>query len=139
MDELPPEVLLAAYPAPIREAAGRLRAAVRRAVPDSIEGVRPGWKLIGYRVPAGRKAAYFGFVAPEPVHVHLGFEYGMLLDDPDGLLGGRWLRQVRFFTFQHPDEIRDEVIEPFIREAARLAALGRAERLALTLDRERDA
>jgi hypothetical protein len=139
MDELPPDVLLAAYPAPIGEAAARLRAAVRRVVPDAIEGVRSGWKLIGYRVPAGRKAAYFGFVAPEPVHVHLGFEYGMLLDDPDELLGGRWLRQVRFFTFEHPDEIRDEVIEPFIREAARLAALGRAERLALTLDRERDA
>jgi hypothetical protein len=139
MDELPPEVLLAAYPAPIRAAAGRLRAAVRRAVPDAIEGVRSGWKLIGYRVPAGRKAAYFGFVAPEAVHVHLGFEYGMLLDDPDGLLGGTWLRQVRFFTFQHPDEIRDDVIEPFIREAARLAALGRPERLALTLDREREA
>jgi hypothetical protein len=86
-------------------------------------------------VPAGRRAAYFGFVAPEPGHVHLGFEYGVLLDDPGRVLGGRWLRQVRFFTFQEPDEIREDVVGPFIRDAARVAALGRAERVALALDR----
>lgn len=139
MDDLPPEVLLDAYPEPIRAAAELLRVAVRRAVPDAIEAVRPGWKLIGYRVPAGRRAPYFGFVAPEPGHVHLGFEYGALLDDPDRVLGGRWLRQVRFFTFQEPDQIREDVIGPFIRDAARLAALGRAERVALGLDRNPDA
>jgi hypothetical protein len=109
---------------------------VLRTVPGAIEGVRGGWHLIGYRVPAGRRAAYFGFIAPEPIHVHLGFEYGHLIDDPEGLLGGTQLRQVRFFTFHHPDEIRERVLGRFVRDAARLAALGRAERLALTLDRD---
>jgi hypothetical protein len=136
MDDLSPGALLAPYPDPIRDAAERLRAIVLRAVPDAIEGVRSGWRLIGYRVPAGRRTAYFGFIAPEPIHVHLGFEYGHLIDDPDGLLGGTQLRQVRFFTFHHPDEIRERVLGRFVRDAARLAALGRAERLALTLDRD---
>jgi len=136
MDDLSPATLLAPYPEPIREAAERLRAIVRRTVPDAHEAVRAGWRLIGYRVPAGRRTAYFGFVAPEPIHVHLGFEYGHLIDDPDGLLGGTDLRQVRFFTFRHPDEIRERVLGRYVRDAARLAALGRSGRLALMLDRD---
>ncbi len=136
MDDLSPGALLAPYPEPIRDAAERLRAIVRRTVPDAIEAVRPGWRLIGYRVPAGRRAAYFGFISPEPIHVHLGFEYGHLIDDPDGLLGGTQLRQVRFFTFHHPDEIRERVLGRFVHEAAGLAVLSRSERQARTLDRE---
>jgi hypothetical protein len=136
MEPLPPEVFLAPYPDPIRDAAERLRAIVKRTVPDAIEAVRPGWHLIGYTVPTGRRTAYFAFVAPEPIHVHLGFEYGMLIDDPDGELRGTQLRQVRFFTFHHPDEVRERQLGRFIRDAARLAVLSRAERLALMLDRE---
>jgi len=105
-------------------------------VPGAIEAVRPGWHLIGYSVPVGRRTPYFGFVAPEPIHVHLGFEYGMLIDDPDGELRGTDLRQVRFLTFRHPDEVRERQIGRYIRDAARLAAMSRAERLALTLDRD---
>jgi hypothetical protein len=136
MDPLPPEVFLAPYPDPIRDAAARLRAIVLRTVPDAIEGVRPGWHLIGYSVPIGKRTAYFGFVAPEPIHVHLGFEYGMLIDDPDGELGGTELKQVRFFTFRHPDEVCERQLGRYIRDAARLAALTRPERLALTLDQD---
>ena len=136
MDDLSPDAFLAPYPDPIREAAHRLRAVVRRVVPDAIEAVRPGWHLVGYRVPAGRRSAYFGFVAPEPIHVHLGFEYGFLLEDPDRVLGGTTLRKVRFFTFRGPDEVDESLLAPFVRESARLAALTRAERLALVLDRD---
>jgi hypothetical protein len=135
MDRPSPEAFLAPYPAPIRDAAHRLREIVQRTVPGAIEAVRPGWHLIGYSVPAGRRTPYFGFVAPEPIHVQLGFEYGMLIDDPDGELGGTDLRQVRFITFHHPDEVRERQVGRFIRDAARLAAMSRAERLALTLNR----
>jgi hypothetical protein len=136
MDRLSPEAFLAPYPDPIRDAANRLREIVGRTVPGAIEAVRPGWHLIGYTVPLGRRTPYFGFVAPEPIHVHLGFEYGMLIDDPDGELGGTDLRQVRFFTFRHPDEVRERQVGRYIRDAARLAAMTRAQRLALTFDRE---
>ena len=136
MDRLSPEAFLISYPDPIRDAANRLREIVQRTVPDAIEAVRPGWHLIGYSVPAGRRVAYFGFVAPAPSHVQLGFEYGMLIDDPDGELGGTTLRQVRFLTFHHPDEVRERQVGRYIRDAARLAAMSRAERLALTLDRD---
>lgn len=136
VDDLSPAALLAPYPDEIRQTAERLRVVVRRAVPDAIEAVRQGWHLIGYSVPAGRRSAYFASVWPEPVHVHLGFEYGFLLDDPDGVLGGTELKQVRFFTFHRPDEIRVDLVVPFVRAAARLASVGRAERLAIALDRD---
>ena len=82
--DLPPEAFLAGFPDGIRSAAETLRAIVRRAVPDSIESVRGGWRLIGYEVPVGRRTRYFAYVAPEPIHVHLGFEYGAWMEDPDG-------------------------------------------------------
>jgi hypothetical protein len=132
MDRLAPEAFLAPYPRPIRDAAEHLRAIVLRTVPDAIEAVRPGWHLIGYSVPIGKRTAFFGFVAPEPIRVHLGFEYGMLIDDPDGELGGTDLKQVRHFTFHHPDEVCERQLGRYIRDAARLAALTRSERLALT-------
>jgi hypothetical protein len=135
VEPIPPELFLDAYPAGIQAAAEELRAIVRRAVPDTIERVRPGWRLIGYDVPAGRRARYFAFVAPEPEHVHLGFEYGAWMDDPDGLLRGAHLnlRQVRFVTFEPGDPIPSSALVDYTREAARVATLSRAERLALEL------
>jgi hypothetical protein len=136
MERLSPDAFLAPFPDPIRDTANRLREIVLWTVPGAIEAVRPGWHLIGYSVPAGRRTPYFAFVSPDSLDVHLGFEYGMLIDDPDGELGGTDLRQVRFFTFRHPDEVRERDIGRFIRDAARLAAMSRAERLAMTLDRD---
>ena len=42
-DSFPPELLLESYSPGIRRAIDRLRAVVKRAVPDAIERVRPGW------------------------------------------------------------------------------------------------
>jgi hypothetical protein len=134
-EALPPEALLDACSPPIRELAERLRAIVRRGAPGSIERVRAGWRLIGYDVPVGRRTAYFAFVAPEPGHVHLGFERGVLMDDPNQVLVGRGVtRQVRWLTFRPGDEVDEDVVLPLVREAARVATLSRAQRLAMALD-----
>jgi hypothetical protein len=126
-DPIPPELLLSGYPAEIRELADRLRDVVRDAVPEAIERVRTGWRLIGYDVPAGRRTRYFAFVAPEPEHVHLGFEQGIWMSDPDGLLQGAHLdlRKVRFVTYVPGDAIPAETLSRYTREAADLAVLGR--------------
>jgi hypothetical protein len=137
-DPLPPEAFLAGYPDGIRAAAETLRAIVRRAVPDSTERVRAGWRLIGYEVPDGRRSRYFAYIAPEPAHVHLGFEYGAWMSDPDGLLQGAHLglRQVRYTTFTEGQSIPATALEGLTREAARVALLSRGERLGGALDRE---
>ena len=134
-DTIPPEVFLDAYPGPMRAIAERLRSIVHGTVPEAIEAVRPGWRLIGYDVPNGRRTAYFGYIAPEPGHVHLGFEYGVLMDDPDRLLLGH-VRQVRWLTFRPGDVIDEPLLAGLICESVRVALLSRSERLARQLDRD---
>jgi hypothetical protein len=138
IETLPVEAFLEAYPDPIREAAERLRAIVHAAVPEAIERVRPGWRLIGYDIPVGRQTRYFAWIWPEGVHVHLGFEHGVLMDDPGGVLHGAHLRlkKVRYFTYAEPGEIDAAQAIAFLREAARIATLPRGERRVLALDRE---
>ena len=136
VEPIPPELYLVGYPAGIQAAAERLRAIVLEAVPDAIERVRTGWRLIGYEVPVGKRSRYFAFVAPEVEHVHLGFEYGVWMADPDRLLQGAHLnlRKVRFVTFQPGDAIPDSALVRYTREAAQLATMSRQERLARELD-----
>ena len=122
---IPPELFLEAYPPEIRDLAERLRSVVHEAVPQALERVRPGWRLIGYDVPVGRRTRYFAFVTPEPEHVHLGFEYGVWMADPDGLLQGAHLdlRKVRFVTYRPGDQIPVDPLVRYTRDAAELAAL----------------
>ncbi len=137
MERTDPDQLLAPFPDEIRETAQALRVLVRRARPDAIERVRPGWGLIGYDVPNVGRTAYFAFVWAEPEHAHLGFEHGVLLDDPDGLLQGAGVtKQVRWVTLTRPDQIDEAALAPLVRDAARVASLTRAERVAIALDRD---
>ena len=137
-DAIPPEAFLSSYPDEIRTLAEQLRAVVRRAAPDAIERVRLGWRLIGYDIPVGRRTVYFAWVAPEPIHVHLGWQHGTFMSDPDRMLEGAHLRlkKVRFTTFRPGDEIPEHALLRFTQEAARLAAMSGEQRLALTLDRD---
>jgi hypothetical protein len=137
-DAIPPEAFLSSYSDEIRTLAEQLRAVVRRAAPDAIERVRLGWRLIGYDIPVGRRMVYFAWVAPEPIHVHLGWQHGTFMSDPDRMLEGAHLRlkKVRFTTFRPGDEIPERALLRFTQEAAHLAAMSREERLALTLDRD---
>ena len=122
---IPPELFLAGYPPEISDIADRLRSVVREAEPEAIERVRTGWRLIGYDVPFGRRTRYFAFVAPEPKHVHLGFEYGAWMTDPDNLLLGAHLclRKVRFVTYEPGDPIPTDALVRYTSEAAALAAM----------------
>lgn len=54
-----------------------------------------GWKGIGYRDP---QAGYFAGIFPQRDHVRLLFEHGARLDDPDGILQGEGVRQVRWIV-----------------------------------------
>ena len=137
-DPFPPELLLEGYSPGIRAGAERLRAIVRRAVPDAIERVRIGWRLIGYDVPVGKGTRYFAMIWPEPEHVHLGFEYGAWMDDPAGILRGAEIRlkKVRFVTLEDGEPIPDSTLIAYTRQALQLALMSRGERLARELDRD---
>jgi len=123
---MPPEVFLSGYPAEMRDIAEQLRDVVHEAVPDAIERVRTGWRLIGYDIAVGRRTRYFAWVWPEPEHVHLGFQYGIWMTDPDGILRGAHLKlkKVRYVTYRPGDAIPTEALMRFTSEAAALAAIG---------------
>jgi hypothetical protein len=125
-EPIPPELFLAGYPDEIVELAEQLRAVVTEAVPEATERVRIGWRIIGFDIPIGRKTRYFAFVAPEPEHVHIGFEPGILMTDPDGILRGAHLKlkRVRFVTYEPGDTIPTDVLVRYTQEAAALAAIG---------------
>ena len=121
---LPPELLLEGYPPPMAALAEGLRRIVRAAVPEAIERVRPGWRVIGYDVPVGRRTAFFAWIMPQHAHVHLGFPKGVLLDDPSGVLEGQGItKAARWFTLGEPDDLLDEQLARFARAAADLAGL----------------
>ncbi|MEO8228840.1 MAG: DUF1801 domain-containing protein [Chloroflexota bacterium] len=134
---IPPEAFLAAYPERMQAIAERLRTLVRQTVPDVLERVRPGWRLIGYDLPVGRTSVFFAYVAPESKHVHLGFHVGTLMADPEGLMLGAHLqlKKVRYLTFRPGKPISEATLIGLIREAARVATLSRRDRLSLELDR----
>ncbi len=139
VDQIPPEALLAPYPPGHQDLANALRRLVKRAVPQAIERVRTGWGVIGYDVPVGKSTRLFAFVWPEPQHVHLGFQHGVLMDDPDGLLQGAGVtKRVRWLTLLAIDDIPPTAAE-LLCEAARLAAMTRSERFVRQMDREEHA
>ena len=73
---------------------------------------------------------YFAYVAPEPIHVHLGFEHGWAMRDPRGLLQGVGItKQVRWLTFVPGDEIDDAICTELLLEAAAVARMSRGERI----------
>lgn len=137
MDPLPPAAFLDVYPAPMAAIARLLQGVVHHTFPNAIERVRPGWHLIGYDLPAGRRSVYFAYIAPEAEHVHLGFEHGWAMRDPDGLLLGHGVtKQVRWLTFRPGDSIDAAACADLLREAAEVAAMSRGERALRAMDRD---
>jgi hypothetical protein len=133
LDDMPVEVFFERYPPSIRETGLRLRELIRVAVPNAVEGVRSGWSWIGYGLPDRRAKRTFAWIGPERKHIHLGFQNGVLLADPDRLLHGaeERLKQFRYFTFAPDIDLDDEVIVDFLRRSADLALLPTAARRAL--------
>ena len=138
MEAMSPEALLADYPGPMRDIGEWLRGVVSRAVPEAIERVRPGWRLIGYDLPIGpRRTGYFAMIWAEPIHVHLGFEHGVLMSDPRGLLQGAGVtKQVRWVTLTPGSMLPEGRLAELVREGARVASLSRGERIALAMSRD---
>jgi len=117
--------LLADHTTEVVAAAGWLREVVLGAMPDAREVVYRGWHGFGYHHP---EAGYVCAVFPRAADALLGFERGVLLDDPHGLLEGDG-RSVRYVRVAAPGEPPAERLVELI-DAAVLAAPRRAGRQA---------
>ncbi len=132
MDVVPAEVILDRCGPVLRSVAEDLREIVGLAVPDAVERVRPGWGVIGYDVPIGRRTRFFCWIWPEAQHVHLGFVQGVLMRDTERVLHGAGVTKLaRWLTFEPGDRPEVAVLEPLLREAASAALLPRAAREAM--------
>ena len=81
--KLTPEDLLRDYHPEIQAISEALRSLVKNTVPEAKEKAYPGWRAIGYRHPS---SGYFCGIFPFEKAVHLIFEWGILLPDPDEVL-----------------------------------------------------
>jgi hypothetical protein len=90
------------------------RRLILRLVPEARERLRAGWGLLGYDAPR-----YFAYVAAAPDHARIGFERGVLLADPAGLLRGTGT-QVRHVEIRAARDLRSRALAALVREAAGL-------------------
>lgn len=116
------------------------RARIQQLVPSATEAVRAGWGLLGFSAPR-----YFAFLAPPPARapsrgrkpppspelspsaeelVRLGFEQGVLLEDPWGLLVGAGT-QVRFIPLAQASDLARPGVDALVLQAAELARRSR--------------
>ena len=133
-DHLPADFLLDGFPPAIRETGRTLRSLILTTVPGSVETVRTGWRWIAYSLPDGKRVRNFAWVGPERKHIHLGFEHGTLLADPEHLLQGAQerLKKFRYVTFEPEIDIDEAILVDYLQRAAELAILPSGARRALT-------
>ncbi len=110
------EDILAEHTPEVRALVERLRKLVRETVPAAAEAAYPGWHAIGYR---HLDSGYFCGIFPQKDSVNLGFEFGVLLPDPDGLLEGAG-KQVRYVTIKNGKDIRFGPIKKLLLAAISL-------------------
>jgi hypothetical protein len=132
-DTQPAEFLLDGFPPAIRETGLALRSLIFRTVPDTVETVRTGWRWIAYSLPEKARVRNYAWIGPERKHIHLGFENGTLLADPDQILQGAQerLKKFRYLTFEPSIDIDEAILVDYIVRAADLAVMPPSARRAL--------
>jgi hypothetical protein len=118
-----PDLWLERVPSDMQALANALRALIRETVPEVDEAVYTGWGVLGYRIYIGKRRVYLGFVHPTRDYVSIGFEWGVFLPDPEHLLEGEELKQVRYMTFRSIDEIPRAALAIFIAGAVEIVKL----------------
>jgi hypothetical protein len=130
-EPIPADAFLASCDPPLRGVAEAIRVVVRATWPAAEERVRPGWHVIGYDLPVGRKTVFAAWIWPQAEHVHLGFVRGVLMRDPKRRLDGAGVtKQARWLTFVPGDPVDPRTLAPLLQEAARVASMSPDERYA---------
>ncbi|MGQ0603497.1 MAG: hypothetical protein ACT4QE_17595 [Anaerolineales bacterium] len=120
-----PEQYLSSFPPPMQRLAHRVRTLVKRAVPDSTERVKLGWKAINLYVPGKNRPVFFGFIIPHRASVTFGFTFGVLVDEPPGGFLGAEEKLVwaRYLSLRRLRDVRSALFTRMIQQAVEAALL----------------
>jgi len=110
---------LSAYDKRIVVLALAVRRTVLTAAPDATESIYDAYNAvaIGYSF-TGRLKEGFCHIAVYEKHVNLGFNRGVEMNDPDGVLEGN-CKAVRHLTIRTPEDLKKRYVGRLLRDAAR--------------------
>jgi len=111
-----PEDILAGHQPAVQKLAEELRQLIRKLLPEAVEKAYPHWHGIGF---THLTVGYFCAIFPHDEFVKLGFEFGVLLADPRGLLEGEG-KQVRYVTIHNRRQIHSRALKNLLLAAVSL-------------------
>ncbi len=110
------QAFLTSYPRDIQRLVGQLAALVSAVASTATESVKPGWACVAFTHP---DVGYFSGLFPKDDRVKVGFEFGVLLPDPDHLLTGSGT-QLRYFDIALDSPLPAKSLAAFIEQAIAL-------------------
>ncbi|MEM8485043.1 MAG: DUF1801 domain-containing protein [Bacteroidota bacterium] len=120
------EELIAAIPADLQAICTSLKEVILDLHPETVEVVRLGDNAASYGLGPKKMSEAYAYIMPRNGYVNLGFFYGAILSDPDGLLEGTG-KKLRHVKIRSLAQASDEATQTLLREAIaeRRATLGR--------------
>ncbi len=105
-----------------KQLASALRKLISEVYPKVVEVPWPRQQIIGYGVGPKKLTEHFCYIAPYGEHVNLGFNYGIVLPDPDQLLegAGKKFRHVRIKKIEDVEHPRlKKLLQAAVKERQR--------------------
>ena len=93
-----------------------LRDLIAGVLADAYEVPWPKLKIVGYGIGPQKNTEHFCYIAPFGAHVNLGFNHGVRLSDPKGLLegAGKEFRHVKISTIA---DVRQPALRSLLQAA----------------------
>lgn len=104
------------YPQAVQEMALALRALLFKIHPDVFEQAWVRQKVVGYGIGPKKMTEHYCYMVFAKAHINFGFNHGVNLKDPNGLLGGTG-KKFRNTKIKSIDDIRHPDLEELIRRA----------------------
>jgi len=111
------EEMTAAFDPQVRDLAARTRALIFDVYPEMVEVPWPRQNVAGYGIGPKKMSEHFCYIALYDDHINLGFNQGVELPDPEGLLKGPG-KMLRHTKIAEPEDLEDPAVRRLL-EAAR--------------------
>ena len=101
-----------------KKLANALRRLISEVYPKVVEVPWPRLKVVGYGIGPKKSTEHFCYIAPYDEHVNLGFNYGLVLPDPDQLMEGAG-RKFRHVKIKNLEDVENPGLKKLLQAAIR--------------------